>query len=368
MIPSQRPAKPYESTTRMSRFWSQIVHGLTPYTPGEQPKIANLIKLNTNECPYPPSPRVLDAIKAAANGDLRLYPDPDSTALRQAIADYYGIDRDHVFVGNGSDEILAFAFQALLNHDGPLVYPDITYSFYPVYCQLNGIAARTVPLKDDFSLDLDTIPDHAGAVIFPNPNAPTGQTVTLEGIARLCRRLPDQVIVIDEAYVDFGAETAVPLIKDHPNLLVVQTFSKSRALAGLRVGFAIGQPELLAGLERVKNSFNSYPLDRLASAGAIAAIEDRAAFEHDRQRIMASRESLTEQLSALGFDVVPSQANFVFARHPHRDAEALAVALRERAIIVRHFRLPRIDQHLRITIGTPAECDALVAALKAILV
>ena len=352
----------------MSRFWSPIVHGLTPYTPGEQPKIANLIKLNTNECPYPPSQRVLAAIQAAVNGDLRLYPDPDSTTLRQAIAENYGIARDHVFVGNGSDEILAFAFQALLNHGGPLVYPDITYSFYPVYCQLNSINAETVPLKDDFSLDLNDIPGHAGAVIFPNPNAPTGQAVSLEAIGSLCRRLPDQVIVVDEAYVDFGAETAVPLVKDHPNLLVVQTYSKSRALAGLRVGFAIGQPELLAGLERVKNSFNSYPVDRLASAGAIAAIEDHAGFEHDRQRIMATREWLTAQLVQLGFDVVPSQANFVFARHPEFDAGELAVALRERAIIVRHFRLPRIDQHLRITIGTREECEALVAALRELLV
>ncbi len=374
MIPSQSRAKPrqdarkpLESPIRMSRFWSQIVHRLTPYTPGEQPKIANLIKLNTNECPYPPSPRVLEAIIAATSGDLRLYPDPDSTALRQAIADFYTIGRDHVFVGNGSDEILAFAFQALLNHDGPLVYPDITYSFYPVYCQLNGITAETVPLNDDFSLDLDAIPHHAGAVIFPNPNAPTGQSVSLAAISRLCQRLPDQVIVVDEAYVDFGAETAVPLVKDHPNLLVVQTFSKSRALAGLRVGFAIGQPELLAGLERVKNSFNSYPVDRLASAGAIAAINDRQGFEHDCRRIIESRQWLTDQLTSLGFDVVPSKANFVFARHPQRDAGELAVALRERAIIVRHFRLPRIDQHLRITIGTREECAALVDALQAIL-
>lgn len=351
----------------MSRFWSPIVHALTPYTPGEQPRIADLIKLNTNESPYPPSQRVLDAITIAANGDLRLYPDPDSMALRQAIAGYYGITRDHVFVGNGSDEILAFAFQALLNHSGPLVYPDITYSFYPVYCQLNGITVETVPLNDDFSLNLDAIPDHAGAVIFPNPNAPTGQTVSLEAISCLCRRLPEQVIVVDEAYVDFGAETAVPLVKDHPNLLVVQTFSKSRALAGLRVGFAIGQPELLAGLERIKNSFNSYPVDRLASAGAIAAIEDREAFEYDRQRIIESREWLNEQLTDLGFEIVPSQANFVFARHPLHDAGELAMALRERAIIVRHFRLPRIDQYLRITIGTREACSALIAAFSAIL-
>ena len=365
--PRQDSRKPLRKSPRMSRFWSQIVHRLTPYTPGEQPKIANLIKLNTNECPYPPSPRVLAAIQAATGADLRLYPDPDSTALRQAIADYYDVGRDHVFVGNGSDEILAFAFQALLNHNGPLVYPDITYSFYPVYCQLNGITAETVALNDDFSLDLDAIPDHAGAVIFPNPNAPTGQTVSLAAISRLCRRLPDQVIVVDEAYVDFGTETAVPLVQDHPNLLVVQTFSKSRALAGLRVGLAIGQPELLAGLERIKNSFNSYPVDRLASAGAIAAIKDRQGFAEDCQRIIDSRQWLTAQLTTLGFDVVPSQANFVFVRHPQHDAGELAVALRERAIIVRHFRLPRIDQHLRITIGTREECSALINALQDML-
>lgn len=352
----------------MSRFWSKVVHDLTPYTPGEQPKLVNLIKLNTNECPYPPSDKVLAAIGAATNGDLRLYPDPDSTALRQAIADYYGLTRDHVFAGNGSDEILAFAFQALLNHEGPLVYPDITYSFYPVYSQLNHISTELLPLDEDFSLDLTKVPAHAGAVIFPNPNAPTGRSVTLSAIADLCRRMPDRVVVVDEAYVDFGAETAVSLIKSHPNLLVVQTFSKSRALAGLRVGFAIGQPELLAGLERIKNSFNSYPVDRLASAGAIAAMEDRATFEHDRQRIMASRDWVNSELRALGFDVVPSQANFVFARHPKRDASALALALRERAIIVRHFRLPRIDQHLRITIGTREECSALITALKEILI
>lgn len=351
----------------MSRFWSKVVHDLTPYTPGEQPKLANLIKLNTNECPYPPSEKVLKAISEAVNGSLRLYPDPDSTALRQAVADFYGLARDHVFVGNGSDEILAFAFQALLNHAGPLVYPDITYSFYPVYCQLNGIRAELLALEDDFSLDLSKVPAHAGAVIFPNPNAPTGQTVSLKAIASLCQRLPDRVIVVDEAYVDFGAESAVSLVKDFPNLLVVQTFSKSRALAGLRVGFAIGQPELLAGLERVKNSFNSYPVDRLASAGAIAAMEDHAGFEHDRQRIIASRAWMTKQLSSLGFNVVPSAANFVFARHPQRDAAALALALRDRAIIVRHFRLPRIDQHLRITIGTREECEALIDALKEIL-
>ena len=352
----------------MSRFWSKVVHDLTPYTPGEQPKLVNLIKLNTNECPYPPSDKVLAAIGAATNADLRLYPDPDSTALRQAIADYYGLTRDHVFAGNGSDEILAFAFQALLNHEGPLVYPDITYSFYPVYSQLNHICTELLPLDEDFSLDLTKVPAHAGAVIFPNPNAPTGRSVTLSAIADLCRRMPDRVVVVDEAYVDFGAETAVSLIKSHPNLLVVQTFSKSRALAGLRVGFAIGQPELLAGLERIKNSFNSYPVDRLASAGAIAAMEDRATFEHDRQRIMASRDWVNSELHALGFDVVPSQANFVFARHPKRDASALALALRERAIIVRHFRLPRIDQHLRITIGTREECSALITALKEILI
>ncbi|MBL8446480.1 MAG: histidinol-phosphate transaminase [Zoogloeaceae bacterium] len=358
----------------MSRFWSPVVHGLTPYVPGEQPKLDNLVKLNTNENPYPPSPRVLAAIQTelAGGGErLRLYPDPTGLALRQAIGQSFGLASEQVFVGNGSDEVLAHTFLGLLKHDRPLLFPDITYSFYPVYCGLYGIDYATVPLDDNFQIRVDDYlargPQGAGAVIFPNPNAPTGRALPLAEIARLAAGLPDCPIVIDEAYVDFGAESAAALINRHPNLLVVHTLSKSRSLAGLRVGFALGQRELIDGLVRVKDSFNSYPLDRLALVGAAAAMADQAWFEDTRQRVIASREKLAANLAALGFQVLPSAANFLFARHPGQDAAELAAALRSRSIIVRHFKAPRIDQFLRITVGTEAQCAALIAALDAIV-
>jgi histidinol-phosphate aminotransferase len=353
-----------------SPFWSPVVHGLTPYVPGEQPTMPGLIKLNTNENPYPPSPRVLDALRAAANEDLRLYPEPTGRALREAIPRRHGLHAGNVFVGNSSDDVLALTFMALLNHaPRPLLFPDISYGFYPVYCKLYGIPHRTLPLDAQFGIAIDDyLAEHAGAIIFPNPNAPTGRALPRADIARLLATRPDVPVVVDEAYVDFGAESAVPLIADHPNLLVVQTLSKSRSLAGLRVGFALGQPTLIEALTRVKDSFNSYPLDRLAMAGAIAAIEDEAWFDDTRQRVMASREGLAAALRELGFDVLPSQANFVFARHPAHAGERLAAALRERAILVRRFAQPaRIADFLRISIGTDAECDALLQALTEIL-
>lgn len=355
----------------MSRFWSPVVAGLSPYVPGEQPKLRNLVKLNTNENPYGPSPRVLQAIRAACDDALRLYPDPGSDQLRQTIASHFHVELDQVFVGNGSDEVLALVFQALLNHDAPLKFPDITYSFYPVYCGLYGVKYETVPLTDDFRIDAqDYLPGKgtpAGAIIFPNPNAPTGRALGLDEIERIVAGNPDKVVVIDEAYVDFGGESAVPLVARYENLLVVQTLSKSRALAGLRLGFAIGGRALVQGMERVKNSFNSYPVDRLAAAGAVAAIEDLDHFEQTRRAVMNSRQALADRLAGLGFQVLPSAANFVFARHPAHDAAALAAALREKGIIVRHFKHPRIDQFLRISIGTNEECAALTAALQAIL-
>ncbi|MFZ9346591.1 MAG: histidinol-phosphate transaminase [Burkholderiaceae bacterium] len=350
----------------MSAFWSSVVHGLTPYTPGEQPKIEGLIKLNTNENPYPPSPKATAAIAAVASDTLRLYPDPESSGLCQAIGEFYGIPADHVFVGNGSDEVLAFVFQGLLHHaSGPLVFPDITYSFYPTYCRLYGVDYELLPLESDFSLNLDKVPAHARAVIFPNPNAPTGRGLARDAIEAFVAARPTTMVVVDEAYVDFGAQTCVPLTGRYPNLLVTQSFSKSRALAGLRVGFAIGRPELLDALNRIKNSFNSYPMDRLASAGAAAAILDRDWFDENRARVMASRATLIAGLEQCGFEVVPSQANFVFARHPQRDAAVLAQQLRGQKILVRHFAKPRIDQHLRITVGTDAQVAALLAALQA---
>ena len=351
----------------MSRFWSDVVKGLTPYVPGEQPRLANLVKLNTNENPYGPSPRALQAIRDATGESLKLYPDPNAEQLKLAIAGYHGIEARNVFVGNGSDEVLAHVFLGLLKHARPILFPDISYSFYPVYCGLYQVGFETIPLARDFSIRVGDYARPNGGIIFPNPNAPTGCLLPLAEIEQLLQSSPDSVVVIDEAYVDFGGETAIPLIARHPNLLVVQTLSKARSLAGLRVGFAVGHGELIEALERVKNSFNSYPLDRLAIAGAVAAYEDREYFEKTRQAVIASREKLVGELQALGFEVLPSKANFLFVRHPRRDAQESALALRRRGIIVRHFRLPRIEQFLRITVGTDAQCEALVAALKEML-
>ncbi len=355
----------------MSQYWSAVARGLTPYVPGEQPKLDQLVKLNTNEHPYGPSPRVVEAIRDAATDALRLYPDPEAGQLKVALARRYGVTPEQIFVGNGSDEVLAHAFIALLKHERPLWMPDITYSFYPVYCALYGIEQRIVPLADDFALRADDyLPrsgERAGAIIFANPNAPTGRPLALGEVERIVAGNPDAVVLIDEAYVDFGGDSAIPLVERYPNLLVVQTFSKSRSLAGLRIGFAVGQPALIEALERVKNSFNSYPLDRLSIAGGVAAVEDEAHFRAGCARIVVTRERLSAELAKLGFDVLPSAANFIFARHPQRDAGELAAALRARAIIVRHFRLPRIDQFLRITIGTDEQCAALTWALGEIL-
>jgi histidinol-phosphate aminotransferase len=352
----------------MSRYWSAVVHGLTPYVPGEQPKLANLVKLNTNENPYGPSPRVLDAVRAEAADTLRLYPDPNSDRLRAGIAAYHGVTADQVFVGNGSDEVLAHAFMALLKHDRPILFPDITYSFYPVYCGLYEIAHRAIPLGDAFEIRVDDYRVPNGGIIFPNPNAPTGRLLALAEIERLLAGNADSVVVIDEAYIDFGGESAVALVARYPQLLVTRTLSKSHALAGLRVGYAIGQAPLVEALNRVKDSFNSYPLDRFAQAGALASIEDRAHFEAICARVVATRTRLVAEMEALGFEVLPSAANFIFARHPQHDGAALAAALRERSIIVRHFRNPpRIAPFLRITVGTDAQCAALVDALKALV-
>jgi histidinol-phosphate aminotransferase len=347
----------------MSRFWSPVVHTLSPYVPGEQPKQGGIVKLNTNENPYAPSPRVTAAI-AAASERLRLYPDPGATLLREAIAARYGVAADEVFVGNGSDEVLAHTFQALLKHDAPLLFPDITYSFYPVYAGLYGIRTEEVPLDAAMRIALAEYRRPCSAILLPNPNAPTGIALSRAEIERLLAEHPDQLVVVDEAYVDFGGESAVPLVTRHDNLLVVQTLSKSRALAGLRVGFAIGQRPLIEALERVKDSFNSYPLGCLAQAGAIAAIEDEAWFAETRARIIASREALVASLAGLGFEVLPSAANFVFARHRrHRGADLFA-RLRERGVLVRHFRKPRIEDFLRITVGTDVQCSRLIEVLR----
>lgn len=360
----------------MRRFWNPVVHDLSPYHPGEQPRLARLIKLNTNENPYPPSPQVRSAILAALGEDgacLARYPDPEGARLKAAICARYAqemptLDARQIFVGNSSDEVLAVVFQALLKQEAPLLLPDVTYSFYTSYCGLYGITYTCVPLDSAFAIQPgDYAGRHCGGIIFANPNAPTGKALPLSGIEAILQANPDVVVVVDEAYVDFGADSAIALLAAHPNLLVVQTLSKSRALAGLRVGFAIGAPELIEGMERVKNCFNSYVLDHLAIAGGAAALEDHDWFLENRRKIIADRETLTAALTRLGFAVLPSAANFVFARHPAADAGELARKLRERSIIVRHFARPRIDQHLRITVGTPEECATLIEALSGIL-
>jgi len=351
----------------MSRYWSDLVNTLTPYVPGEQPRREELVKLNTNESPYAPSPRVLAAIAAVSADSLRLYPDPESVELKQAFADRNGLRPEQVFIGNGSDEVLAHTFQALLKHDKPLYFPDISYSFYPVWCDLYGITHRDVPVADDFTIDPATYPSDNGGIIIPNPNAPTGVLMGLEGIRNLLQNNCDSVVVIDEAYIDFGGESAVQLIGEFDNLLVVQTLSKSRALAGLRVGVAMGGVELIEGLERVKNSFNSYPLDTLAQHAALASLQDDGYFRSSCQRVIASRERLTLEMTAMGFDVLPSAANFIFATHPQHAAGKLFAALREQGIIVRYFDKPRINEYLRISIGTDDQCDALLTALQGLL-
>jgi histidinol-phosphate aminotransferase len=347
----------------MSRFWNPLVQSLTPYVPGEQPKLNNLVKLNTNENPYPPSPRVIEAIRAVVDDGLRLYPDPNADALKQTIARYFSLSANQVFVGNGSDEVLAHAFLALLKQDAPILFPDISYSFYPVYCGLYEIEYQQMPLAEDFTIRVEDYDRPNGGIIFPNPNAPTGCVLPLTAIEQLLKANPDRVVVVDEAYIDFGGQSAIALVNQYDNLLVVQTLSKSRSLAGLRVGFAVGHPELIEALERVKNSFNSYPLDRLAMAGAIASFEDQAYFEQTCQQVIQSREQVVAGLQAMGFEVLPSAANFIFARHPDWSAETLAQGLRERSVIVRHFKQERIKQFLRISIGDDAQNQAFLSAL-----
>ncbi len=348
----------------MSKFWSPFVKDLVPYVPGEQPKIERLIKLNTNENPYGPSPKALAAMQAQINDNLRLYPDPNCDLLKQTVADYYSVGPQYVFVGNGSDEVLAHAFHGLFQHGKPLLFPDISYSFYPVYCGLYGIEQKPVALDEDFQICVADYQQPNGGIIFPNPNAPTGCLLELDKIEQILQANPDSVVLVDEAYIDFGGESAISLVKKYDNLLVTQTLSKSRALAGLRVGIAVGHPDLIEGLERIKNSFNSYPLDRAAIAGAAAAFADADYFHSTRNKVIASREWMIEELIGLGFEVLPSAANFVFARHVERDGAELAAQLREQGVLVRHFKQARIDQFLRITIGTEEQNQILIDVLK----
>ncbi|WP_339675185.1 histidinol-phosphate transaminase [uncultured Zhongshania sp.] len=351
----------------MSRYWSPFVKDLVPYVPGEQPKLSKLTKLNTNENPYGPSPKVLEVIRAEATAALRLYPDPNSDVLKTAIADYHGVATEQVFVGNGSDEVLAHVFHGLFQHGKPLLFPDITYSFYPVYCGLYKIPYEVIPLDDKFQIKIEEYRGINGGIIFPNPNAPTGCFLSLAEIERLLTVNNETVVVIDEAYVDFGGDSAISLVDRFPNLLVTQTLSKSRSLAGLRVGFAVGHPDLIEALERIKNSFNSYPLDRLAQLGAAASFADESYFQQTRHAVMSEREAMVTRLASFDFQVLPSSANFVFCRHVSRDASELAAGLREDGVIVRHFKMPRIEQYLRITVGRPEDSEVLFKSLQRLL-
>ena len=334
-----------------------------PYVPGEQPKLTRLVKLNTNENPYGPSPKALEAMRAEVGDTLRLYPDPNSDLLKQAVARYYNVQPEQVFLGNGSDEVLAHIFHGLFQHGAPLLFPDISYSFYPVYCGLYGIPYEAVALDEQFQIDIADYRKANAGIIFPNPNAPTGCLLALDAIEQLLQANTESVVVVDEAYIDFGGETAISLVDRYPNLLVTQTLSKSRSLAGLRVGLAVGHPDLIEALERIKNSFNSYPLDRIAIVGAAAAFDDREYFEDTCNKVIASREKLVGELVARGFEVLPSAANFIFARHPQQDAAGLAAKLREQGVIVRHFKQERIAQFLRISVGTPEQNQALIDGL-----
>ena len=348
----------------MKEFWSKRIRNATPYIPGEQPKDRRFIKLNTNENPYPPSPCVLEAIRAAADDSLRLYPDPECFMLRKAIADREGLKPEQVFCSNGSDEVLAFAFQAFFDPDKEIVFPRITYSFYPVYTNYFGLTCREVPMNSDFSDPVDLLCGNNGGVVLCNPNAPTGMAVGLDVVERILQANPDVVVVVDEAYVDFGADSSVALIDRYPNLLVIQTASKSRSLAGLRVGWAMGNENLINALRCVRDSINSYTVDRIAMAGAVAAIEDESYFKLTCEKVIATREWVSQSLKELGFTVLDSKTNFLFVSHPGRPAKKLLQYLREQGILVRWWGDPLIENWLRITVGTDEEMSALVEVLK----
>lgn len=351
----------------MNRFWSSRIAGLAPYVPGEQPKDGVFIKLNTNENPYPPSPKVREAISAALGDSLRLYSDPDCTGLRRAVAEQYGLKVEQVFAGNGSDEVLAFCFLALFSPGETIVFPDITYSFYPVYANFFGVPYRAVPLDEEFRIPVEQLCGGNRGVIFPNPNAPTGRALPRSRVERILQENPDVPVVVDEAYVDFGGESAVGLIGRYPNLLVIHTLSKFRALAGLRAGYAMGDENLIAALNCVKNSFNSYTMDRLALAGAEAAIRDTEYSRAVAEKIRATRDKTAERLKAMGFYVIPSAANFLFIRHETMQGKALWKGLRRNGILVRRFDAPRISEFLRVTVGTEEEMDALCRTLSALV-
>ena len=350
----------------MSRFFSSRYAALEPYTPGEQPRDMQYVKLNTNESPFPPSLKAQE--KAAQTLErLRLYSDPECTELVRTIAKRYGIGTDEVLFSNGSDEILDFAFMAYCDREHPAVFPDITYGFYPVFAEINCIPSRQIPLKEDFSLDPEDYKEAGGTIFIANPNAPTGIALTKEQIGQILLDNPDNVVVIDEAYVDFGAESCVPLIHSHENLLVIQTFSKSRSLAGARLGFAVGNRELIRDLNTIKYSFNPYNVNSMTMAAGIGALEDEEYTVQNCRIIQKNREYTVSELKKLGFSMTDSLANFIFVQHPDISGEELYRKLKENGVLIRHFTKERISNYNRITIGTRQQMDILLDRIRQIL-
>lgn len=347
--------------------WQNKLRKVEPYQAGEQPQIKNLIKLNTNENPYSPGIKVKEAILNFDSSQLLLYPNPDADHLKHSIARYHGLKDEQVFLGNGSDEVLALTFLTCFNGTEPLLFPDITYSFYPVYCDLYGIDFQMIPLNNQFEIVKEDYYQKNSGIIFPNPNAPTGVLVSLEFIEDILQHNQESVVVIDEAYIDFGGQSAVPLLEKYDNLLIIQTFSKFRSLAGIRLGVALGNQEIISKLYDVKNSFNSYPVDSLAQVIGQASMEDSEYVHQNAQKIIKTREWTKIELKRLGFIMPDSYANFVFASHPHHKAQDLFMKLREKGILVRYFNKPRIDQYLRITIGTQSQMEKLIREMENIV-
>ncbi len=350
----------------MSRFLSQRLRCLTPYQPGEQPPGDGYIKLNTNESPFPPSPKAVRAAALAAE-KLELYPDPECAELTRKTAEMCGVGSDCVLMTNGSDEILDFAFKAFCSDSVPAVFPDITYGFYPVFAGLNGVPFREIPLREDFTLAPEDYFGCGGTVFIANPNAPTGLALSAESVEAIVANNPDNVVVIDEAYVDFGARSCVPLIRRYPNLLVTQTFSKSRSMAGARLGFGAACPELINDLKTVKYSTNPYNINRMTMAAGIGVLEDGEYTRLNCRKIADTRRAVSEQLKGMGFELTDSMTNFIFARHPKIGGGELCLELRKRRILVRHFSLPRIEDYDRITVGSEEQMAALVGAIREIL-
>ncbi len=350
----------------MSRFFSPKYEALEPYTPGEQPRDMKYIKLNTNESPYPPSPSVIEAVRAEA-GRLQLYSDPECTELTEVFAKRYRVKRENLIMTNGSDEVLNFAFMAFCDNEHPIVFPDLTYGFYPVFAKLSGIPYEEIPLRDDFTINVDDYIGIGKNIVIANPNAPTGISLPLSDIERIVSSNPDNVVIVDEAYVDFGGESAVCLIEKYDNLLVTGTFSKSRSLAGARLGFGFGNPALIADLHTIRFSTNPYNVNRMTMAAGYRAICDDKYYMDNAKKIIECREFTKGELEALGFKVLPSKANFLFAESPDIDGGELYLELKRRGILVRHFTKERIKSFNRITIGTKEEMTALITAIKDIL-